>query len=187
MERGDETRKGRKRRDAGSRPGPSARGSSSNCGDAAGAGSGGRAQPGGDDPRDAPLQTPLEEASAEPSGTGPSFEDEFAATEKAVEALERGDLSLEESLRAYEDGLRALKTCYDVLQRAQRRIEVLGQEIGAVTEDSDAPFWKPATSTPSLDEVMGRVDREGELPPATPSPGGPASSQGRDPEDSEDQ
>ena len=212
MERGDETRRGRKKRDPGSRPGPSARDSSS-CGEAAGEESSGRAKQPGDTLFQAPgaaaredagensqcdvgrrgLRQPLAaqggaeaQAPAAPPGAGPSFEDEFAATEKSVDALERGDLSLEESLRAYEEGLRALKACYDVLQRAQRRIEVLGREIGAVMEDSDAPFWKPATSSPSLSDVMDRVDREGELPPATPSPGRPAPAQESPPGDSED-
>jgi len=80
--------------------------------------------------------------------------------ENAVELLEHGNLPLEQSLREYERGLRALKSCYEILGRAQKRIEVLGLETGA-----PAP-WKAASSDPALRDVIEHIEREGELPEA---------------------
>ncbi len=39
--------------------------------------------------------------------------------------LEQGDLSLEESLRLFEDGVRLSRECQERLSEAERRIEVL--------------------------------------------------------------
>jgi exodeoxyribonuclease VII small subunit len=110
-------------------------------------------------------------AGEDPAATSPpSFEEAFAQAEKAVEGLERGALSLEESLRTYEDGLRALRHCYETLARAEKKIEVLGSELGAVGEGANGPAWIPATSLPELQGALGSLERGGELPQEGPLP-----------------
>jgi exodeoxyribonuclease VII small subunit len=42
-----------------------------------------------------------------------------------VRELERGDLSLEESLKLFEDGVKLVRECEERLNQAERRIEVL--------------------------------------------------------------
>jgi exodeoxyribonuclease VII small subunit len=54
-----------------------------------------------------------------------SFESSLAALEKIVRRLEQGDLSLEESLKLFEDGVRLSRECQERLNQAERRIEVL--------------------------------------------------------------
>ena len=47
------------------------------------------------------------------------------ALEKIVEELEGGDLTLDESLARYEEGVKALKKCYEILRDAEKRVEIL--------------------------------------------------------------
>lgn len=55
----------------------------------------------------------------------PRFEDELRKLEKAVEKLESGDLSLEEALEAFEEGMKAAKACEEILERARTRVRKL--------------------------------------------------------------
>ena len=73
------------------------------------------------------------------------FEDALKELEGIVSKLESGQLGLEESLAQYEHGVRHLKQCYQLLQHAERRIELvngLDAEGNPLTvsldEDNDA-------------------------------------------------
>lgn len=65
-----------------------------------------------------------------------------------VRDLESGQLSLEESLRAFEKGVRLAKAAEQQLDRAEHRVEVLLQEGRSETlpdlstegDDEDIPF-----------------------------------------------
>ncbi len=54
-----------------------------------------------------------------------TFEASLAALDKIVRRLEQGDLSLEESLKLFEDGVKLSRECQERLNQAERRIEVL--------------------------------------------------------------
>ena len=54
-----------------------------------------------------------------------TFESSLGELEKIVRKLEDGDLSLEESLKLFEDGVRISRECQERLNKAERRIEVL--------------------------------------------------------------
>lgn len=54
-----------------------------------------------------------------------TFESSLGELEKIVRKLEDGDLSLEESLRLFEDGVRLSRECQERLNQAERRIEIL--------------------------------------------------------------
>lgn len=53
------------------------------------------------------------------------FEEALQELEKVVEQLESGDLSLEDSLAAFEEGVRLVKYCNQKLTEVERRIELL--------------------------------------------------------------
>lgn len=53
------------------------------------------------------------------------FEEALKKLEDIVNQLEKGDLSLEEALKAFEEGVRLSRICYKRLKEAERRIEVL--------------------------------------------------------------
>lgn len=54
-----------------------------------------------------------------------TFESSLGELEKIVRKLENGDLSLEESLKLFEDGVRLSRECQERLSQAERRIEIL--------------------------------------------------------------
>lgn len=54
-----------------------------------------------------------------------TFEASLKKLEKIVSQLEDGDLSLEESLELFEDGVKLSRECRERLEQAERRIEVL--------------------------------------------------------------
>ncbi len=56
------------------------------------------------------------------------FEDALARLEQIVHTLEAGDLPLEESLTAFEEGIRLAKSCAKYLEEAERRIELLTKD-----------------------------------------------------------
>ena len=53
------------------------------------------------------------------------FEESLKALEKIVEELEKGNLSLEVSLKKYEEGVRLAQQLSKRLEQAQKRVEVL--------------------------------------------------------------
>lgn len=54
-----------------------------------------------------------------------TFESSLKELEKIVRDLEEGDLSLEESLKLFEDGVKLSRECQERLNQAERRIEIL--------------------------------------------------------------
>ena len=54
-----------------------------------------------------------------------SFEDTLRELETIVEQLEVGDLSLEESLTAFEHGVKLTRTCQDSLNKAEQKVQTL--------------------------------------------------------------
>jgi len=54
-----------------------------------------------------------------------TFEAAVARLEGIVQKLEQGELSLEDSLKLYEEGIRLSRLCHTRLEEAEGRIEVL--------------------------------------------------------------
>lgn len=59
-----------------------------------------------------------------------TFESSLSSLEKIVRRLEQGDLSLEESLKLFEDGVKLSRECQERLNQAERRIEILLSDEG---------------------------------------------------------
>ena len=53
------------------------------------------------------------------------FEDFLKQVEKTIEELEGGELGLEAAMTKYETGMKALKKCHEILNSAEKKIEVL--------------------------------------------------------------
>jgi len=67
----------------------------------------------------------------------PSFEEALNELESLVEAMEQGDLTLEESLKSFERGVELTHACQQALKNAEQKIEILS----ANTPDADLePF-----------------------------------------------
>jgi len=53
------------------------------------------------------------------------FEEALSKLEKVVEKLEAGDISLEESLKLFEEGIRLSRFCNQKLDEAEKKVEIL--------------------------------------------------------------
>jgi exodeoxyribonuclease VII small subunit len=53
------------------------------------------------------------------------FEEQLTQLEQVVERLERGELTLEESVRLFEEGMKLSQACKQELEQAEGRIQVL--------------------------------------------------------------
>jgi exodeoxyribonuclease VII small subunit len=53
------------------------------------------------------------------------FEDDLTKLEAVVERLERGDLTLDESVRLFEEGTKLSAACKQELEQAEGRVQVL--------------------------------------------------------------
>ena len=54
-----------------------------------------------------------------------SFEEQLTALESVVERLEQGELSLEDSVRLFEEGLKLSNACKKELEAAEGKIQML--------------------------------------------------------------
>jgi exodeoxyribonuclease VII small subunit len=72
-----------------------------------------------------------------------TFEDALHALEGIVEKLETGDLSLEDALGAFEEGVSLVRYLEDSLTAVEKRVEVLTRDqsgefqLQAVTEEDE--------------------------------------------------
>ncbi|NYF90760.1 exodeoxyribonuclease VII small subunit [Tunturiibacter empetritectus] len=57
-----------------------------------------------------------------------NFEEQLTALESVVEKLERGDLSLDDSVHLFEEGLKLSNACKKELEAAEGRIQVLVEQ-----------------------------------------------------------
>ena len=53
------------------------------------------------------------------------FEQQLASLEGLVNSLESGELSLEESLKSFEQGIKVARDCQAALKSAEQKVEVL--------------------------------------------------------------
>ncbi len=59
-----------------------------------------------------------------------SFEDDLKKLQKIVEELSSGKLTLGESLKKYEEGIKLAQGCSSLLEDAQRKVESLLKKEG---------------------------------------------------------
>jgi exodeoxyribonuclease VII small subunit len=65
------------------------------------------------------------ESTVKPSGEQPDFENALAELEALVGRLEKGELSLDESLEQFKRGVELTRRCQKILDEAQQVIEQL--------------------------------------------------------------
>jgi len=77
------------------------------------------------------------------------FEDALNKLEKIVSRLEEGDISLEESLKLFEEGIRLSRFCNQKLDEAEKRVEIL-------LKDKEGSL-KPQPFDPSVNSGQNKV------------------------------
>jgi exodeoxyribonuclease VII small subunit len=81
------------------------------------------------------------------------FEEQLTALEAVVERLERGELSLEESVDLFEEGVRLSNACKKDLDAAEGRIQ-------ALTEEGDGEVRDLELTMLGEDELVEGEDEE---------------------------
>ncbi|AMO69836.1 exodeoxyribonuclease VII small subunit [gamma proteobacterium BDW918] len=61
-----------------------------------------------------------------------NFETALAELEKLVQSMESGDLSLEHSLKAFEDGMQLSRDCQQALADAEQKVQLLMNKDGEI-------------------------------------------------------
>ena len=74
--------------------------------------------------------------------TSASFEQQLEQLETIVDAMEQGELSLEDALKQFEQGVKLTKNCQQMLEQARQRIQVLSEQeqltdLHIAEEDAD--------------------------------------------------
>ncbi|MCK0153494.1 exodeoxyribonuclease VII small subunit [Alcanivorax sp. S6407] len=67
----------------------------------------------------------------------PALETALDNLESLVERMESGELTLEESLKAFEEGVRLSRDCQQALQQAEQKVRILLEQN---SEAEPAPF-----------------------------------------------
>jgi exodeoxyribonuclease VII small subunit len=113
----------------------------------------------------------------------PTFEHRLAELAEITAALEQGALGLDESLTRFERGVGLLRQCREMLDHAERRVEMLvgfDAEGNPVTRpfDAAATFEAPATA--------GKPSEAKPVRKRAPRKGAPDSSEPPDTSDADD-
>ena len=64
-----------------------------------------------------------------------NFENQMEELEKIVSELEKGDLSLEDSLTKFEEGMKISKECSNLLEDSEKRITIILEKNGELKEE----------------------------------------------------
>ena len=73
-----------------------------------------------------------------PKGKKIDFEASLGQLEKLVAQMEDGNLTLEQSLKAFEDGVKLTRECQKALAEAEQKVQLLMEQNGElVTEPFD--------------------------------------------------
>ncbi len=94
-----------------------------------------------------------------------SFEKDLERLEQVVKELEEGDLTLDDSLKRFEEGVRLARACEKALAQAEKRIEVLSRdnEGDLVAEPLDADSEDGEEDISAADNApSGEVDAGGD-------------------------
>ena len=92
------------------------------------------------------------------------FEEALLELQQVVAELEDGAIGLEESMQRFERGTALLRCCYQTLEKAERRIEIL-TGLDADGNPTTAPFDASATADSSAPSA-GRRKRKDTPPPS---------------------
>lgn len=73
---------------------------------------------------------PAGQQAEDPAAAAPDFEKALGDLETIVEQLEQGELSLDESLKAFERGVALTRQCQSALKQAEQKVEILLRKTG---------------------------------------------------------
>jgi len=69
----------------------------------------------------------------------PDFEQSLSELEGLVSRMEQGDLSLEEALGAFEEGVKLTRECQQILEQAEQKVQILSEKNGELHSQPFVP------------------------------------------------
>ena len=66
-----------------------------------------------------------------------NYEKSVARLREVIAELENPNISLEESMKLFEEGVVLVKECGDVLNAAQQKIDILSESLNIVQEEME--------------------------------------------------
>lgn len=57
-----------------------------------------------------------------------TVEEAFAKIEEKIEALESEDISLEDSIKEYQEGMKLLKSCHDMIEQVEQKVQKIAED-----------------------------------------------------------
>jgi exodeoxyribonuclease VII small subunit len=76
------------------------------------------------------------------SETKPTFETSLEQLQSTVKKLESGELTLEQSLQQFEEGVKLTRACQEQLTAAEKRVEIL-MKVGTGEAGESKPEFQP--------------------------------------------
>ena len=64
-----------------------------------------------------------------------TFEEMMENLEKISSELENGDLTLDQSMAKFEEGMKLSKKCSEILDKAEKKIKILIQDGDSISEE----------------------------------------------------
>lgn len=104
----------------------------------------------------------------QPAAPAPCFEEALEALEAIVHDLEEGQIGLTDALTRYEQGVKLLRQCYEMLEKAERKIELLTR-VGPEGDPITQPFEEQSGSLEEKASSRARRRSQppgGQVPPA---------------------
>lgn len=65
-----------------------------------------------------------------------NFEDAMKTLEQIANELENGELSLEQSVDKFEEGIKISKKCNEILEKAEKKISILIKDGDEIKEEN---------------------------------------------------
>lgn len=63
------------------------------------------------------------------------FEESLTKLETLVDKMESGELSLEDSLSTFEEGIRLTRSCQEALKQAEQKVQLLMEKNGEISSE----------------------------------------------------
>lgn len=57
-----------------------------------------------------------------------SVEEAFAKIEEKIEALESDDITLEDSFKEYQEGMKLLKECHEAISEVEKKVQRIAED-----------------------------------------------------------
>ena len=57
-----------------------------------------------------------------------SVEEAFSMIEEKIQALDKEDISLEDSFKEYEEGMKLLKLCHEAIEEVEQKVQKIAED-----------------------------------------------------------